>query len=69
MRSKQLSWAATVVSADSYQIASEQAMECRREARRFEQQRMALRRLCVQQAAMLTGFIYGPILEHDFGEQ
>eukprot|EP01035_Chromulina_nebulosa_P022328 gene22328-28915_t len=66
MRSKQLSWAATVVSADSYQIASEQAMECRREARRFEQQRMALRRLCVQQAAMLTGFIYGSILEHDF---
>ena len=58
-----------MVSADSYQIASEQAMECRREARRFEQQRMALRRLCVQQAAMLTGFIYGPILEHDFGEQ
>lgn len=68
MRSKQLSWSAAVVSLEDYHQAVQQAIECCREAKRFEQQRLALRRYCVHGAAKLTGVIYGSIVEHDFGK-
>ena len=55
VRSKTLSWAARVVSAEEFHLAKTQALECQREKKRFEQQRFALQRCAIQQAARTSG--------------
>lgn len=50
-----MSWAARVVSAEEFHLAKTQALECQREKKRFEQQRFALQRCSIQQAARISG--------------
>lgn len=57
MRSKQLFWAARVVSSEDYHTAKAQALEIQREKKKFEDQRHALRRCAVNHATLLSGVI------------
>lgn len=59
MRVKNLNWSARVLSIEEYHSAKTQALECQREKKRFEQQRIAMKRCCTRRAARLAGVIFG----------
>lgn len=48
-----MSWSVRVVTAEQYQTAKAQALDCQRERRRFEQQRFAVQRCAARTAASL----------------
>lgn len=66
VHSKQLTWSIRVISVQEYENLHNQAMACLREKRRFESQRLSLRRSATIHASKLNGVILGSILEADY---
>jgi chromosome segregation ATPase len=69
VRSKQLQWAARVVSAEEFHTAKLQALEVQREKKKFHAQRLTLKRVCVRNAAAFSGVIHSTSVVYDHAEE
>jgi peptidoglycan hydrolase CwlO-like protein len=64
-----LHWSARVVSAEEFHTAKLQALEVQREKKKFQTQRLTLKRVCVRNAAAFSGVIHSTSVVHDHAEE
>lgn len=69
VHSKQLTWFIRIVSAQEFGNIHLQAMDCLREKKRFEAQRLSLRHGALRHASKLSGVLHGSMLEAEYAEE
>lgn len=69
LHSKQLQWSLRVLSVQEFETMKLQTTACLREKKRFETQRLRIRRSTYAHAARLSGVVHGSLVEADYAEE